>query len=185
MQPGPFAAYARTTGFDLVTLQKRYGRACASVTLRLGEVMRDQPLLAALYERGEKGELINTSPVGGVVFDAWTGTPVCFNRERGESSTGCAGLTSRRSCCCNGSGVRGTTAAPGRCAPSKEHSAQAGRRRGQPHLHRQRAAHRLPDAAGGGTVTIRLSVLGGLQIDRPRVPEFLVSIVYCECFSAW
>ena len=56
MQPGPFAAYARATGFDVVALQKRYGRAYASVTLRLGEVMRDQPLLAVLYERGERGE---------------------------------------------------------------------------------------------------------------------------------
>ena len=56
MQPGPFAAYARATGFDVVALQKRYGRAYASVTLRLGEVMRDQPLVAVLYERGEKGE---------------------------------------------------------------------------------------------------------------------------------
>ncbi len=56
MQPGPFAAYARATGFDVVALQKRYGRAYASVTLRLGEVMRDQPLVAVLYERKEQGE---------------------------------------------------------------------------------------------------------------------------------
>ncbi len=56
MQPGPFAAYAKATGFDVVALQKRYGRAYASVTLRLGEVMRDQPLLAVLYERAEIGE---------------------------------------------------------------------------------------------------------------------------------
>ena len=28
----------------------------ASVTLRLGEVMRNQPLPAVLYERGDKGE---------------------------------------------------------------------------------------------------------------------------------
>ena len=65
MQPGPFAAYARATGFDVVALQKRYGRAYASVTLRLGEVMRDQPLLAVLYERGEEGEP-----------SAWTEPPV-------------------------------------------------------------------------------------------------------------
>ena len=56
MQPGPFAAYARATGFDVVALQKRYRRAYASVTLRLGEVMRDQPLVAVLYERSEKGD---------------------------------------------------------------------------------------------------------------------------------
>ena len=29
-------------------------------------------------------------------------------------------------------------------------------------------------------VPVRLTLLGGLQIDRPRIPEFLVSIVYCE-----
>ena len=26
MQPGPFAAYAKATGFDVAALQKRYGR---------------------------------------------------------------------------------------------------------------------------------------------------------------
>ena len=55
MQPGPFAAYAEATGLDVVALQKRYRRAYASVTLRLAEVMRGQPLLAVLYERRERG----------------------------------------------------------------------------------------------------------------------------------
>ena len=55
MQPAVFAAYAEATGLDVVALQRRYGRAYASVTLRLGEVMRDQPLLAVLYERKERG----------------------------------------------------------------------------------------------------------------------------------
>ena len=55
MQPAVFAAYAEATGLDVVALQKRYGRAYASVTLRLGEVMRGQPLLAVLYERRERG----------------------------------------------------------------------------------------------------------------------------------
>ena len=55
MQPAVFAAYAEATGLDVVALQKRYGRAYASVTLRLAEVMRDRPLLAVLYERQERG----------------------------------------------------------------------------------------------------------------------------------
>ena len=55
MQPAVFAAYAEATGLDVVALQKRYGRAYASVTLRLAEVMRSQPLLAVLYERRERG----------------------------------------------------------------------------------------------------------------------------------
>ncbi len=55
MQPAVFAAYAEATGLDVVALQKRYGRAYASVTLRLGEVMRAQPLLSVLYERKERG----------------------------------------------------------------------------------------------------------------------------------
>ena len=55
MQPAVFAAYAEATGLDVVALQKRYGRAYASVTLRLAEVMRDPPLLAVLFERQERG----------------------------------------------------------------------------------------------------------------------------------
>ena len=55
MQPAVFAAYAEATGLDVIALQKRYGRAYASVTLRLAEVMRDPPLLAVLYERREGG----------------------------------------------------------------------------------------------------------------------------------
>ena len=50
MQPEPFAAYAAATGFDVVALQRRYRRSYASVTLRLAEVMRRQPLFAVLYE---------------------------------------------------------------------------------------------------------------------------------------
>ena len=33
----------------------------------------------------------------------------------------------------------------------------------------------------GGAEIFRLTLLGGLQIDRPRIPEFFVFIVYCEC----
>ena len=54
MQPEGFAALAEATGFDVIALKREYGRALASVALRLSEVMRDQPLLAVLYERGER-----------------------------------------------------------------------------------------------------------------------------------
>ena len=56
MQPEVFAPFAESSGFDVVALQRVYGRAYASVTLRLAEVMRHQPLLAVLYERKERGE---------------------------------------------------------------------------------------------------------------------------------
>ena len=56
MQPQPFAAYALATGFDVVALRGHYRLSYAALTLRLGEVMRAQPMLAALYERPEKGD---------------------------------------------------------------------------------------------------------------------------------
>ena len=54
MQPDLFAVMAETTGFDVVALQRLYRRSYSSVSLRLVEVMRHQPLLAVLYERVEK-----------------------------------------------------------------------------------------------------------------------------------
>ena len=51
MQPGFFALFAETTGLDVMALQRTYGRAYSSLTIRLAEVMRNQPLLAVLYER--------------------------------------------------------------------------------------------------------------------------------------
>ncbi len=51
MQPGFFALFAETTGLDVMALQRTYGRAYSSLTIRLAEVMRHQPLLAVLYER--------------------------------------------------------------------------------------------------------------------------------------
>ena len=57
----------------------------------------------------------------------------------------------------------------------------AGRGRRQTHAPLQGSARRLSDAEGAGAVTVRLSVLGSLQVHHPRVPEFLASIVYCEC----
>ena len=56
MQPGPFSAYALATGLDVVALRDHYGLSCAALTLRLGEVMRAQPMLAVLYERREEGD---------------------------------------------------------------------------------------------------------------------------------
>ena len=51
LQPEMFSFLAETTGFDVVALQRLYRRSYASVALRLVEVMRDQPLLVALYDR--------------------------------------------------------------------------------------------------------------------------------------
>ncbi len=56
MQPYCFSLFAQTSGLDVIALQKEYGRAYSSVTLRLAEVVRDQPLMAILYERGEIAE---------------------------------------------------------------------------------------------------------------------------------
>ena len=62
MQPEGFAALAEAAGFDVIALKREYGRALASVALRLSEVMRDQPLLAVLYQRGEReGPLFRTT----------------------------------------------------------------------------------------------------------------------------
>lgn len=56
MQPRWFSIFAEATGFDVVALQAMYGRSYASLTIRLAEVMRHQPLLAVLYERGPQSE---------------------------------------------------------------------------------------------------------------------------------
>ena len=55
MQPEFFSLFAETTGLDVVALQKTYGRAYSSLTLRLAEVMKHQPLMSVLYEREEEG----------------------------------------------------------------------------------------------------------------------------------
>ena len=47
---------AEASGLDVVALQASYGRSYASLALRLAEVMRHQPLLAVLYERGLQSE---------------------------------------------------------------------------------------------------------------------------------
>ena len=57
MPPDTFEAYALATGLDVVTLQRVFRCAYLSVTRRLGEVMRRQPLMAVLYERrGDRPE---------------------------------------------------------------------------------------------------------------------------------
>ncbi|MDE2837220.1 MAG: hypothetical protein OXL97_06885 [Chloroflexota bacterium] len=56
MQPYWFAIFAEASGLDVVALQASYGRSYASLTIRLAEVMRHQPLLAVLYERGQQAE---------------------------------------------------------------------------------------------------------------------------------
>ena len=56
MQPDVFSLFAETAGFDVVALQRTYARAYSSLTIRLAEVMRHQPLLAVLYERREEGD---------------------------------------------------------------------------------------------------------------------------------
>ncbi len=55
MQPYWFSLFAEASGFDVLALQRSYGRAYSSLTIRLAEVMRNQPLLAVLYERKEEG----------------------------------------------------------------------------------------------------------------------------------
>ena len=54
MQPESFSLFAEASGFDVIALQRQYRRSYASVTLRLGELMRGQPLMAVLYERRER-----------------------------------------------------------------------------------------------------------------------------------
>ena len=44
MQPHWFAIFAEASGLDVVALQASYGRSYASLTIRLAEVMRHQPL---------------------------------------------------------------------------------------------------------------------------------------------
>ena len=56
MPPETFAAYALTSGLDVVALQGVFQCSYASVAMRLAEVMRQQPLAVLLYERKDKGD---------------------------------------------------------------------------------------------------------------------------------
>ena len=51
-----FHAVARASGLDVVELQRQYGRSYSSVAMRLAEVMKEQPMLIALYERRTDGD---------------------------------------------------------------------------------------------------------------------------------
>ena len=62
MQPRWFSIFAEASGFDVVALHEAYGRAYSSLTIRLAEVMRNQPLLAVLYERRESGKPQKVEP---------------------------------------------------------------------------------------------------------------------------
>ena len=55
MQPDVFAMYAEASELDIVAVQPVYRLSYASVTMRLIEVMRGQPLFAVLYAREERG----------------------------------------------------------------------------------------------------------------------------------
>ena len=125
-----------------------------------------------LRARSDLETLIDTSPVGVVVFALSTGTPVSFNREalRILEVLRTPGhpveqllevLTIRRA---DGSEfsleefplarmlatseTRTPRASGAGTDRGEEPPPQAWRRRAQPHLHPQRAPHRLPDAAG-------------------------------------
>ena len=54
MSPDLFRAIARSSGLNVVEIQKHYDRSYASVALRLAEVMEDQPMLVRLYERTDR-----------------------------------------------------------------------------------------------------------------------------------
>ena len=56
MQPRGFALLAQKSGLDVLALQREYRCSYASVTLRLAETVRDQPLMVVLYEREERGD---------------------------------------------------------------------------------------------------------------------------------
>ena len=57
MQPEAFSLFAEASGFDVLALRREYRCSYTSATLRLAEVMREQPLMAVLYERqGAQGE---------------------------------------------------------------------------------------------------------------------------------
>ena len=70
MPPETFAAYAQAVGLDVPALQRLFRCACLSVTRRLGEAMRRQPLLAVLYERRGRNPEVWQEPAGPGEFRA-------------------------------------------------------------------------------------------------------------------
>lgn len=83
MQPESFSLFAEASGFDVLALQRQYRCSYAAVTIRLAEVMGEQPLMAVLYEREEKGDPAGwTEPPAFRATVVWRtrdfGTPVSF-----------------------------------------------------------------------------------------------------------
>lgn len=70
MPPETFPAYAQASGLDVPALQRLFRCACLSVTRRLGETMRHQPLLAVLYERRGRNPEVWQEPAGPGEFRA-------------------------------------------------------------------------------------------------------------------
>ena len=114
MQPEIFSLLAGASGLDVGALQREYRCSYASVTIRLTEVLRDQPLLAVLYERKERGD-----PAG------WPETPARLFATVAKRT---AGFGARR--CRLLGGWRGGVPRQGRPLPSgslAERAAQSGR----------------------------------------------------------
>ena len=98
MQPEVFSLFAETSGLDVAALQRMYGRAYSSLTIRLAEVMRHQPLLAVLYERKEEGEFHDWCAAAPELFRATVvaRTPGFRLRTRSSPMSCLRGLLSRR-----------------------------------------------------------------------------------------
>ena len=56
MQPRAFEPLALEWGLDVLKLQRAFRCSYAAVTLRLAEVLRDQPLITVLYEAGDRSD---------------------------------------------------------------------------------------------------------------------------------
>ena len=56
MQPGEFQNLALAWGLDVMALQREYGYAYATITMRLAEVVRGLPYFVVLYERPGRGD---------------------------------------------------------------------------------------------------------------------------------
>ena len=154
MQPEAFASMAEASGFDALALQRQYRCSYASVTIRLAEVIREQPLMAVLYEREEKGD-----PAG------WTGTPALratvARRTRGFGTPDHLPrlrLQGRRS----PQGQDAPGRLPGGAGRPLRHGAVRPRRR----LRRHSPSRRLEGEAGKGGRHRR----AGRRLPRPRPP---------------
>ena len=109
---------AEASGLDVLALQREFRCSYASVTIRLIEIVRDQPRMAVLYERDEKGDPANWAEISLL----WAtvarrtrgfGTPVSYPvcGERG-------GLPRRSRALPTGSLASGPSATAGRTTPT-------------------------------------------------------------------